>query len=63
MSSYCMFTFEEAVEFVKDRLGVQNVQQRLGSDRRGVLDDITTGFQTCLPFNNLSLMSTARDDR
>ncbi|RUS68546.1 hypothetical protein EGW08_023692 [Elysia chlorotica] len=63
MSDYCMFTKKEALQFARDRLGVVKLDQRLATDRRGALDDITTAFQTRLPFNNLSLMSAARDDR
>ncbi|BFZ20185.1 hypothetical protein BsWGS_23224 [Bradybaena similaris] len=58
-----MFTREEAVKFLTENLNIPNVEQRLKSDRKNLLDEIATNIQTHLPFQNLKLLSEVPEKR
>ncbi|CAG5119774.1 unnamed protein product [Candidula unifasciata] len=58
-----MFTKEEAVKFFTENLDISNVEQRLKTDRRSLLDEIATNIQTHLPFQNLKLLSEVPEKR
>lgn len=63
VASMDMFTREEAVKFLTENLNISNVEQRLKSDRKNLLDEIATNIQTHLPFQNLKLLSEVPEKR
>ena len=48
-----MFTSEEAYRFVSHKLEVENVKERMTSDRKSLLGDIVVAMQTELLFQNI----------
>ena len=54
-----MFTADEACRFVSQKLKVENVRERMASDRRSLLDDITAAMHTELLFQNIRGMLTS----
>ena len=58
-----MFTQDEAVSFVTDKLKVLNSRERMTSDRRNLLDEIVVAMQTELPFQNVHLLRSSPENR
>ncbi|XP_005112855.1 uncharacterized protein LOC101854469 [Aplysia californica] len=58
-----MFTKDEALSFLKNNLKVRDVEKRLETDRRSLLDDFVVAMQTQLVFQNLRLLSVPKAQR
>ncbi|GFO46835.1 arylamine n-acetyltransferase [Plakobranchus ocellatus] len=58
-----MFTPDEALSFVTEKLGVKSAQARMTSDRKNLLDEVVTAVQTELPFSNINLLRVSTESR
>ncbi|CAL1536813.1 unnamed protein product [Lymnaea stagnalis] len=58
-----LFSRGEALNFLEHNLKVTNVQQRIISDRKALLDEVATNIQIHLVFQNLRLLSEPLEAR
>ena len=58
-----MFTEEEATSFLENSWGIRNVKNKLGADRKNLLDEIIVIVQAKVPFQSITLMATSPNER
>lgn len=58
-----MFSQQEAVTFLESKWGAQQVEERLVTDRKNLLDEVVILIQINLPFQSITLMSVPPNER
>ena len=56
-----MFRYHEALSLLRDSWGVENVEERLRSDRKCLLDQIVTVIQEKTLFQTISVIAQSPD--